>query len=328
MRIAGSFLAFTVILPMALPLAGQAPSILEPKLERRQGPPLWISAEAVADAEEIIKLDRIDDFHLRKSVEAQRSSLGNRPDFHPSKSGEKPVVATIPLSECKSDTLSAELRGGEGPSATLADLAKYSKSILRGRIRSMEPGFASGEPALLMGMEASEAIKGSAPSALLYINYPVARFRIGPLLFCNAEKGFEPRPGDEVLLFDYTGPIDRDHVLYAPRLDQLFFQSQDGHLFLPPRLKETPALRSVQILDEVTDQLRRSGTPIDSRQGGPTGTTTEPPSRKSCRLFIRQASRGSISTTGGAGASTATATCSRSSAQPGGEALTESCGLS
>ncbi len=255
MRVVGSFLAFTAILLMALPLAGQTPSILEPRFERRQGPPLWISAEAVADAEEIIKLDLIDDFHLRKTVEAQRSSLGNRLDSPLFKAGERPVVATMDPSKCKSDTLSAELRGGDGPSATLTDLATYSKAILRGRIRSMEPGFASGEPALLMGIEASGAVKGNVPSTLIYVNYPIARFRIGPFLFCNAEKGFEPRPGDEILLFDYTGPIDRDHVLYAPRLDQLFFQSQDGRLFLPPRLKETPALRSIQTLDEVTDRL-------------------------------------------------------------------------
>jgi hypothetical protein len=258
MRVAGSFLLFcTVILPTGLVLGGQTPTILEPKFERHQGPPLWISAEAVADAEEIIKLDLIDDLHLRKSVEAQRSSLGDRLHSRQSKVGEKPAIAIIPQSECKSDTLSAELRGGDGPSATLTDLATYSKAIIRGRVRSMEPGFASGEPALLMGVEVSEAIKGSAPSSPIYINYPVARFRIGPFLFCNAEKGFEPRPGDEILLFDYTGPIDRDHILYAPRLDQLFFQSQGGHLFLPPRLKETPALRSVHTLDDVTDRLRR-----------------------------------------------------------------------
>ena len=267
MKAGGSFLAFcTAILLTGPSLAGQTPSVLEPKFERQQGPALWISAEAVADAEDVVKLDLIDDLNLRQSVEAQRKALGDR--VRPqTKAGEKPLIATVPQSECKSDTLSAEIRGGEKPSATLTDLATHSKSILRGKIRSLEPGFASGEPALLMGLEVSEAIKGSAPGDVIYVTYPVARFRIGPYLFCNAEKGFEARPGDEVLLFDYLGPIDRDHVLYAPRLDQLFFQNQDGHLFLPPRLKATPALKSVNTLDDVTERLRASGPAVDPRRG-------------------------------------------------------------
>jgi hypothetical protein len=267
MKITGALFAFCAVILPTVSLAGQTPLILEPKFERHQGPPLWISAEAVADAKEVIKLDLIDDLHLRKSIEAQRRSLGKRLDSSPSKAGEKPVIAIIPPSECKSDTLSVELRGGDSPSATLADLANYSKSIIRGRIRSLEPGFASGEPALLIEIEAPQAIKGSASSSSLYINYPVARFRIGPFQFCNGEKGFEPEPGDEVLLFDYIGSIDRDHVLYAPRLDQLFFQNQNGLLFVPPRLKDTPALRPVHSLDEVIDLLRASGASGSSRRG-------------------------------------------------------------
>jgi hypothetical protein len=252
---------------LGLSLAAQTPSILEPKFERHQGPPLWISAEAVADTEKIIKLDLIDDFHLRKDVEEQRRSLGDHLHSGQLKAGEKPSVLIVPQSECKSDTLSTELRGGDSPSSTLTDLVTYSQSILRGRIGTIEPGFASGEPALLVGVEVSETIKGSAPGSTIYINYPVARFRIGPFLFCNAEKGFEPHPGDEILLFDYTGPIDRDHVLYAPRLDQLFFQSRQGQLFLPPRLKGTPPLRSARTLDDVSKQMRASGASPDSPGG-------------------------------------------------------------
>lgn len=256
------------ILISGIATAAQTPSILEPKFERHQGPPLWISAEMVADAEKIVDLDLIDDLHLRRDVEQQRRSLGDRLPVQGSKAGEKPAIASISPAECTSDVLSAELRGGDRPSATLKDLATYSQSILRGKIRTINPGFASGEPASLLGVEISEVVKGTGPKSSVYVNYPVARFRIGPFFFCNGEKGFEPHLEDEILLFDYTGPVDRDHVLYAPRLDQLFFQGQNRQLFLPPHLKDTPDIKSARTLDDIANWLRRFEALRDSQAGG------------------------------------------------------------
>jgi hypothetical protein len=239
-----------------LALTAQTPSILEPKFERRQGPPLWISAEMAADNQKIINLDLIGDFHLRGYVEEQRRLLGDQRLSGVAKAGSKPNIATIPSSQCTSDILSSELRGGGHPSATLRDLAAYSKSILRGTVLTVEPGFASGTPASLLGLQISGVIKGSETKSPVYIAYPVAHFAIGPFSFCNAEKGFEPRPGDEILLFDYIGPIDRDQVLYAPRLEQIFFQNQDKQLFLPAHLKNTSELKAAQGLDDILKQLQ------------------------------------------------------------------------
>ncbi|HEV7672119.1 MAG TPA: hypothetical protein VGS22_26680 [Thermoanaerobaculia bacterium] len=254
MKATASFFLFgTALLSAAFSLNGQAPSLIEPKFERRQGPPLWVSAQEVSDPKEIIKLDLIDDFHLRKSVEAQR--LGKHTQIGDSVPTEKPEIASISRPDCTTETLSAELRGGEGPSETLADLAEYSKSIVRGSIRSLDLGFASGEPSLLVGLEVSESIKGGVLGSLIYIGYPVARFRIGSLIFCNAERGFEPSLGDQVMLFDYTGPIDREGSFYSPRLDQLFFQSQSGQLFLPPHLKASSDLAPARSLGEVAKLL-------------------------------------------------------------------------
>lgn len=246
-------------------LRAQAPSLIEPKVQRHEGPPLWISAEAVADKEKIVNLDLIDSHALRERVEKQRLALGDRV-IEKSMTGGKPLITAIPETECKSSSFLVDERGGDGPSATLADLATYSESIVRGTIRTIDLGFAFGSPASLLGVEVLEAIKGSAPKSPFYIDYPIARFKIGPFYFCNTNKGFEPRPGDEILLFDYTGPWDRDDVLYAPRLDQIFFQSQSGSLFLPPALRNTPDLKTVNNLDEVVDRLR-SGIPLQSRGG-------------------------------------------------------------
>jgi hypothetical protein len=244
------------------PLAAQTPSVLEPKVERREGPPLWISANAVADEEKVIKLDLIDSDSLRRRVEKQSRDLGGR--LPKSGAGEKPEIARIPPSECKSETFSEDGRGG-GPSATFKELVMRSKSIVRGSIRTIDLGFSFGIPSSLLGVEVSEVIKGAVPKSPLYLDYPVARFRIGPLYFCNATKGYEPSPGDEILLFDVAGPVDRTGVLYAPRMDQVFLQSQSGILVVPTPLKNTAGLESATSLEDVVTRLR-SGE-LSSREG-------------------------------------------------------------
>ncbi len=146
-------------------------------------------------------------------------------------------------------------RGSLGSGDTLAHLATYSQMIVRGTIRTVDVGFGFGAPISLLGVEVSEVLKGSAPKSPFYVDYPVARFRIGPFSFCNLEKGFEPRPGDEILLFAYSGTVDRDEILYAPRLDQMLFQGQDGTLFLPSPLKDTPEVKTARTLDDVIGRL-------------------------------------------------------------------------
>jgi hypothetical protein len=251
--------AWFVILCAAVPLPGRAqevrsPSILESRVERHEGPPLWISAEAVADREKIIDLDLIDSLSLRMNVEKQRRELGDRLAAE-RKAGEKPTVTTIPQSECKRMQFVEDDRGGGGPSTTLSDLSTRSQSIVRGTVRTIELGFDGGVPASLLGVELSEVIKGPKPQSPFYVLYPVARFRIGPYHFCNATKGFEPRPGDQILLFVVTGPVDREDILYAPRTDQILFEGQTGVLFIPPQLKNTPELERARTLDDVLGLL-------------------------------------------------------------------------
>ncbi len=238
-------------------LEPQTPSILESKVERHQGPPLWISAAAIASKGKVIDLDLVDSSTLRGYVEKQQRELGDRLSTEQSKLGDKtPSITTIPLSECKRTQHTMDDRGGTGSSESLSALAASSKAIFRGTIRTIDPGFDGGVPASLLGIEVSEVIKGSKPRSLTYIVYPVAHFKIGFYYFCNTTKGFEPSPGDEVLLFDAIGPEDRDNVLYAPRMDQLFFQNQSGTLILPTRLKSTPDLQAARSLADVVDRLR------------------------------------------------------------------------
>ena len=262
MKLPGRILvSCAAVLLAGLPLTAQAPRILESKVERHEGPPLWISAEAVADEEKIIDLALVGSDSLSRRVEKQRRELGDRSPAEKSSPGKKPEIARIPPSECKSESYLEDYRAGDGPSATLVDLATHSRSIVQGRIRTVELGFSFGTPSSLLGVEVSETIKGAAPKSPFYVDYPVARFRIGPLSFCNATKGFEPRPGDEVLFFDVAGSVDRSDVLYVPRMDQIFFQSQNGALFLPPHLKNTGNLETASSLADVVDRLRSGGLP-------------------------------------------------------------------
>jgi hypothetical protein len=257
MRFTSWLLVVCTVVPfLGKALESQAPSILEPRVERHEGPPLWISAQAVVNEDKIIDLDLVDSIPLRMQVEKQRRALAGRPPAGKSGPREKPSIATIPPSECKSETYVKDERGGGSSSATLSDLATRSKSIIRGTIHTIDLGFDSGVPASLLGVKVAEVVKGSVPRSLFYIAYPVARFRIGPFYFCNATKGFEPRSGDEILLFDVTGPVDKDQVLFAPRMDQIFFQSQSGALFLPPGLKNTPGLGTARSLTDVVGQIR------------------------------------------------------------------------
>jgi hypothetical protein len=249
----------------ASPLAAQAPSVLESKVERHEGPPLWISAETVADAEKVINLDLIDSFALRGNVAKQRQETGWKPP-EKSQTGEKPPVVAIPWSQCKRSQYSEDERGGTGSTATLSDLAANSRSILQGTIRTIDFGFDGGVPGSLLGVETTQVVKGSSPQRLFYILYPVARFRIGPFHFCNTTKGFEPHEGDEVLLFDFTGPADRNNVLFAPRLNQIIFQNASGVLFLPPQLKNTSSLKAAHSLAEVITQLRSEERPTSGEE--------------------------------------------------------------
>lgn len=258
------------LLLSAVLLEAQAPSIVEPRVERHQGPPLWISAEAVADEEKIVKLDLLDSPALETYVEKQRRDLESRAQLERSRGGEKPSVVAIPPSECESSQYSTDQshRGGPGSKSTFPDLAANAQAILRGTIRTIDLGFDGGVPASLLGMEVSTAIKGSVPETLIYVLYPVARFRIGPLYFCNTRQGFEPRPGDEILLFDSTGPVGVNHVLFAPHVNQIFFQRHGGALFIPDQIRRSPGMDSIRTLDEAVGRLAGDARPLSHRPGG------------------------------------------------------------
>jgi hypothetical protein len=237
------------VLLLRIPLGAQAPSTLETTGVFPGGGYRWISAEAAASAEKIIDLDLVGSDSLRRTVEKQRQVIGERVSLDRNRPGDKPLITTIPVSECKSMTMVADGRGGFGSSATLADLSSNSATIVQGTIRTVDLGFAFGTPTSLLGVEVSTVLKGASPKSPFYIDYPVAHFRIGPLSFCNSASGFEPSPGDQIILFAYKGPVDKEGILYAPRIDQLIFQSQKGTVVFPERLSASQDVTWAHTLD-------------------------------------------------------------------------------
>ena len=249
-------------------LAAEPPQVIEPQVERNQGPPLWISAEAVADSEKVVNLDLVDSLSLSRSVEKQNRTFQDARSFEMLRTGDKPPVVEIPYSECKSMLATFDHRGGEAPGSTLSDLATHSRSIVLGTIASVARGFSFGTPASLLEVEIHEVVKGRAPGPRIYVDYLVARFRIGPYYFCNANKGYEPSPGDRILVFDYAGPVDRTGSYYAPRQEQLFFESRSGALAISPQLKNDPELKDVTSLDQVLGRLRSEARGALTRRSG------------------------------------------------------------
>ena len=61
----------------------QTPSTLEPKTERREGPPLWPSAEAVVDSGTIIDQDFVDRAYLHRPIQWQQREVRISPTAEP-----------------------------------------------------------------------------------------------------------------------------------------------------------------------------------------------------------------------------------------------------
>lgn len=254
---ARAWFALLVVAILSIGRAAQAqetPSRLEPLREQPQGPPLWISAEAVSDAEEIINLELVDSLHLRGIVEKLREDLGER--AYRNKAVGKPGVRSVSRSECSRMSGLEDDRGGWEAITSTADVAANARSILRGIIREVTPGFYRGIPDSLLRVEVQEIIKGSSPATTIYIDYQVAHFRVGPYIFCNARSGYEPSPGDSLLLLDYVGTVDRDDLLFAPRPEQVIFERRGGGLFFSSDAEYLAEINGLKTLDEVAGRLR------------------------------------------------------------------------
>jgi hypothetical protein len=233
------------------------PRVIEPKVERHSGPALWVSAEAAMSRGSVLDWSLVggEGSLLVQTVERQGKALAERgkgqvPD---------PEIQWLPPAECTDSILLTPHHGGEAPSGTFRDLREQSKSIWKGKIAAVEPGFFFGTPAALLRVEDLDVVResGSAPRKQAFVQHPVARFKIGDYRFCSGFSGFEPKVGDSILVFDYTGPVGRGDLLFTPRMEQTFFQTAEGDLFLPESLRQDDDLWTAKTLDDVVTLIGR-----------------------------------------------------------------------
>jgi len=242
--------------------AGAAPERVPAWLVSKSGgeaPPVWISAAAAVDDETVLKWDLLVDDTLKSTVQSQRQSLQKR--GIPVEGVDGFQIRSIAAEDCRSGILFSHMFENQ-PSGSLDDLLRFSRAIVRGTVRAVEPGIFYGKlVGSLLQVQVEEVLRdaheyGRSPS--LYVYYPSGYFAVGPYRFCGHSTGHEAKIGDRVLVFDFYGPKDRNGSLLIPRDSQVFFETPDGLLFLPREMSQDPALKSVNSLQGLAETVRRA----------------------------------------------------------------------
>ena len=243
------------ILPAQAVFSG-APDQLLAKWQMPDAPPMWVSAEAAIDPSTVVNwalLGREVSTLLRQDIESQQKKLQGEGVSDTDISSDL-LVHSLAAADCGSSAFSSEEDGEIG---SLPALIHRSRSIFSGVIEEVSSGFVTGLPATLLTVRVSNVVAGSREieGTSVYVEFPVAYFAIGPYRFCHGEGEFRPASGDQILVFDTQGPIDREGLLFAPIRSQLLLESSTG-LVLTDKLRKSPELSSKRNLREVIASVR------------------------------------------------------------------------
>lgn len=241
------------------PAPARTPDTFEFQWAGPADPPLWVSARAAADPDSILDWDllgREQSSFLRGVVEAQQKQVENAGTGQAGASDLS--VRPIPAAECK-DAILILSGDDEGEKIAFEKLVDGAQRILRGVVRSVEPGFYTGLPNTLLTVDIEEAVGESAPPDVtrIYLAYPTAHFALGPYQFCLGEKSYLPAAGERVLFFDALGPRDPEGRFFATQRRQVFFEDRAGGLILPEAMKKDRELAGRAGLDEIVSRVRR-----------------------------------------------------------------------
>jgi hypothetical protein len=230
---------------LALSAAAQAgPSVPEvvrmaPE-EGYAGPAIWVSAQAAADPDHVVKWELFGETSDESSL---HSVIRDRTKSLPTKEGKDASVGEVPESQCPDFTVSSafsHLSASDRPDATLNDLVDNSIGVYAGTITGQTPGFSFEVPSTILSVAITQTLRtpgSSVPPSTLYLLSPVAHFRIGPYIFCGEQSSStgEPEVGDQVIVFVYQW-VKSGTALVAPQANQLIVASRNG-------LRVAPALR-------------------------------------------------------------------------------------
>jgi hypothetical protein len=275
MEVAEMQKAFSMLFGLGLLLAAGAataqptertPEIIQSNIGSRSTP-MWVEAQAAASGRGGIRPDLFsqnDVQTLREHAEANLAGrvAQGRPSALPK--GHRPAAGidcTQLFGVPSVDRLEPK------PNRTLADLVDRSRSILSGRVTQVEQGFFDGLPYSLLQITVNEALRaasGEPAPHVVYAAYPYARFVIDDEVYCTGmTDAFAPSAGDRVLFFVYDDSLDSDVPLYAPKLEELAFESRSNGLILGGLLGGDDELAPVHSLLEIEKLVR-----ADLKKGG------------------------------------------------------------
>jgi len=254
---------------------GDAPAILKSSGDDYKEP-IWVSGEAFA------KTGTEPDWSLlgvntRSSVETLLDLQKDQSRIRREKaSGSRTELKKeVAAAECSSSVVTSGPSSGNAPTESFLDLLRHSTGIYSGKVTGVTPGFFLGAPASLLRVEVDRVFKeGSAYQGTteLYVYHPFARFALGPYVFCSGANDhvFEPEIGGKVLLFVDGPPLDKEGLLVTPKREQIFYESAEGKLVLPERLRTDDELFPTRSLREIEKLVGRGLKQAhDSRNASP-----------------------------------------------------------
>jgi hypothetical protein len=117
-----------------------------------------------------------------------------------------------------------------------------ARAIVAGTIKSVTSGFFYGTPGSLIELGDLDKLKADSSYAhvsdTLYLRLPYAHFESGGVEFCRESRpgSYVPAPGDRLLLFAYTAPVDvSGSLVYSTSNDVIATSSANG-LHIPQML--------------------------------------------------------------------------------------------
>lgn len=240
---------------LAVPAAGQVPSLIESQVEGVAGPPLWVSAEGLLTGE--VQLDRADldmSGSLRRFLNEQQS-IQSTPGIEADKKG----LRLIEKSDCKEFVVASDHLDTSLPAQNLGDLLRNGRSIFSGNVEAVEPGFFRGIPSSLLKVKVTKWLRSSVMEEEvdhIYVYHPEAYFSLGAQQFCGRSLGSQVRPGDRILVFNYSDLSAGQEILVTPREEQVFIETSKGTLILPPSVHHDKNFTQARRLADVEALVR------------------------------------------------------------------------
>lgn len=212
--------------------------------------PIWVSARTALSPSGEVNREYFPEYaenKIRYHLEAGRKSVNEQ-----KKAGK-------PVDPCGIYVSGTPEYQAPKPARSLDDLIEHSKAIYRGRIVGADIGFLDGLPGKLLRVEIERAYRSSADYAAeqpLFLVHPSARVKVQGQLFCTPHRSYDPKVGDRVLLFGYYPALDPGRSLLAPAVEHVIYESAEGKLHIPERLRNDGSLTGLASLESLETILR------------------------------------------------------------------------